>query len=150
MLRVPIFGKLLVFSLKIPLPRVPILGSLVFIGIPVHSFIPQKVLDINLCWLPLPLLFALDQPDSFHAVQLRKKPNCLTVPTAQQFQRIFQSKIDIDTVLVVHPAIFHRQAHPIQHQSIEDFGFCGKSLKAGIGKKDFWYLIKVKLLRLIL
>ena len=58
-----------------------------------------------------PLLDPPYEAHAFGAVQLREQLDRLIRLAAELFARLLQRKVDIHIAIIVHPAVFHGQAH---------------------------------------
>ena len=89
-----------------------------------------KFLDVDFRRPALSLLDALDQRKAtLSAVQFRQQPNGLVVSAHQVCLNFVQRVIDINAPKLVIPAVFGRQAHPVEHQPIKQLRFGGERLE---------------------
>ena len=97
-----------------------------------------KILDIDHGRLSQALALALDEAE---ALQLPHEGGGPVVPAAEELLHIFLDEINEHPAQAVRPAVFGRQAHPVQHQAIERRGLQGKVAV----KEDLGHAVKAEL-----
>jgi hypothetical protein len=55
----------------------------------------------------------------------------------------------MNTVFLVEPAAFHRQAHAVEHEAVQELRVGGKALETVVYNQNFRYAVKAVLLRLV-
>ena len=81
----------------------------------------------------------LDPPYEAHAfgtVQLREQLDRLIRLAAELFARLLQRKVDIHMAIIVHPAVFHGQAHAVQHEAVQQLRVGGEPSKVRLGDQE--------------
>ena len=84
----------------------------------------RKALDIYFRRLTLSLLDPFDQTDAFLRVQLGKQLERLIVAAAHVCPNFICGVVDINTALIVVPAVLCRQAHTVKQHTIEQLRVC--------------------------
>lgn len=78
-----------------------------------------------------PLLDPPYEAHAFGAVQLHEQLDRLIRLAAELFARLLQRKVDIHMAIIVHPAVFHGQAHAVQHEAVQQLRVGGEPSKYG-------------------
>lgn len=93
-------------------------------------------MHIDLIRLPQTLMDSGDQTDSIPVIELRQQLPCLLVPAGQRIHNVLTRIVDEDLPVLIDPAVFHGQLHPVQQDPIEQFCICGKMVKRFCRKQD--------------
>ena len=82
-----------------------------------------------------PLLDPPNEANAFGTVQLREQLDRLIRLAAELFARL-QRKVDIHMDIIVHPAVFHGQAHAVQHEAVQQLRVGGEPSKVRLGDQE--------------
>lgn len=90
-------------------------------------------------WLSLPSAFSFNQTKLF---KFPEQLGCFVVCATQCPLDILDCEDDEHPVLLVQPAVFHRQAHAVQQDTIQGFGIRGQALEPLLLKKSLWNAVE--------
>ena len=96
----------------------------------------------------LALLLAFDQADAV-LVQLPEQLRGLVLAAAHEVHSVLLGEVDVDALIAVHPAVFHRQPHTVQQEAVEDLGLNGNALIPGVGQQGLGDTVKAVLFRFV-
>ena len=60
-----------------------------------------------------------------------------------------QPQEDVDALIAVHPAVFHRQPHTVQQKAVEDLGLNGNALIPGVCQQGLGDTVETVLFRFV-